>query len=185
MDAEACRYNRFLDVGRNYRQLAARFISKWTHMLLGPQSWHWELPRSGSISGIRREFVCHEAVLCPTWDVIVNKNSEIFDFSKNRQNDLGSSDNCSDSWIGLVLLFRILDLVCEMDAWACRYNRFLDVGGNYRQFFFEVFSVGECFAPLPDRLGRFTSGQEQQVVVWPSDFMWCEALSARGQNVEK
>ena len=61
------------------------------------------------------------------------------------------------------LLFRILDLVCEMDAWACRYNRFLDVGGNYRQFFFQVFSVGECFAPLPDRLGRFTSGQELQV----------------------
>jgi hypothetical protein len=29
--------------------------------------------------------------------------------------------------------------------------------------FFNVSGVGECFAPLPDRLGRFTSGQELQV----------------------
>ena len=60
-----------------------------------------------------------------------------------------------------------------MDAWTWRlsawqvwcYGR-----GNYRQFCFSglgflVSSLcqGECFAPLPGRLGRFTSGQELQV----------------------
>ena len=55
--------------------------------------------------------------------------------------------------------------------------------------------AGECFAPLPGRLGRLTSGQELQVVrstlrQGPKSGkirvqQWCEALSARGRKVEK
>ena len=55
----------------------------------------------------------------------------------------------------------------------CRHGKFgVMVGGNYRHFFFSGFRFlasslcqGECFAPFPGRLGRFTSGQELQVSV--------------------